>query len=160
MKLTIIPGDKAVYKDDVSFLNIDFTSPEDVHALQWDSVANLGWIEFKVNIDGVKPENQTITSLPDWTSSAITAWDDADYAEKHPPAPSEAELLMLCKAQAQEYLRLTDWSEIPSVIDTTSPQYLLNHQEFVDYRIQVRVLVITPVTNPVWPVMPTAQWSS
>jgi hypothetical protein len=160
MRLTIIPGDKAVYKDDVSYLNLSFTLPENIHALQWDGATNYGWVEFKSNSDGTKPNNQIINALPDWVESAMTAWDNADYNEKNPPTPTDDVLIAVCKAQAQEYLQKTDWSEIPSVVDTNSPQYLLNAQEFIDYRIQVRALVINPVPNPVWPTTPTAQWSS
>lgn len=160
MKLTIIPGDKSVYEDGVCYSDLIFTTPVDVHALQWDSLANIGWIEYVLNPDGTKPENQTITSLPDWANSAVTAWNNADYAAKNPPAPTDEQLIELCKAQAQQYLQETDWSEIPSVVDTTSPQYLLNSAEFVQYRIDVRAYVINPVINPVWPTKPTAQWSS
>jgi len=65
MKLTIIPDDKSVYKDKVSFEGVDLSAvPLNIHALQFDDATNTGHIEFK---DG---PNQDITELPDW---AITA---------------------------------------------------------------------------------------
>lgn len=74
MKLTIIPSDKAVYKDGLSYLDLDLSTaniPSDVHALQWDN--NAGWIEYK---NHVKP-NETISALPQWANDAVTVWQQA-----------------------------------------------------------------------------------
>lgn len=160
MKLTIIPADKAVYKDGISFLNLTFTTPSNIRALQWDSAQNKGWVEFEYDSEGVTPPNQPITELPDWAVQATTAWDAADYALKNPPAPTEDELIKACKTQAEEYLQQTDWSEIPSVSDQSNAIYLVNVQDFISYRVQIRSLRINPVVNAVFPPMPTAQWSS
>jgi hypothetical protein len=59
MKISIIADDMAVYKDRVSFFNLDFSAvPADVHALQFDTVQNTGHIEYKD-----KP-NETISVIP------------------------------------------------------------------------------------------------
>ena len=81
MKLTIIPIDGAVYKDNYSYsgLNLSFV-PSDVHALQWKDTK--GWIEFVDNDDGTKPQNQTITELPNWANTCVTKWDEAKAAEE------------------------------------------------------------------------------
>jgi hypothetical protein len=72
MKLTIIPDDKAVYKDKASWQGVDLsTVPINVHALQFDNATNTGHIEFK---DG---PNQDITELPDWAVTAATNYDTA-----------------------------------------------------------------------------------
>jgi hypothetical protein len=77
MKLTIIPIDKAVYKDNVSYLDLTlYGIPSDVHALQWDN--NAGWIEYKNN---VKP-NETISALPQWANDAVTVWQQAYDADQ------------------------------------------------------------------------------
>lgn len=76
------------------------------------------------------------------------------------PPPSEAELLQICKTQGTQLLADTDWSEIASVVNTANNPHLINAAEFVSYRCAVRVYVVNPVTNPTWPVQPTAQWSS
>jgi hypothetical protein len=74
MKLTIIPVDGAVYKDGVSYSDLDLLSaPSDVHALQWDGAA--GWIEFTSPIP-----NQEITELPAWTNACLVKWDEAEAA--------------------------------------------------------------------------------
>lgn len=79
MKITIIPTDGAVYKDGVSFSDLDLSfAPADVHALQWFDTK--GWIEFSADEDFNKPANQNITELPDWASTALTKWDEAKAA--------------------------------------------------------------------------------
>jgi len=78
MKLTIIPIDGAVYKDGVSYINLDLSSaPANVHALQFNDAVNAGWIEFVEDDFGNKPVNQPITSLPEWAITAMTKWDEA-----------------------------------------------------------------------------------
>jgi hypothetical protein len=76
MKLTIIRADGAVYKDGVSYSGLDLAAvPADVHALQWKDTK--GWIEFVDSDDGTKPQNEAITSLPAWATTAMTKWDEA-----------------------------------------------------------------------------------
>jgi len=81
MKLTIIPIDGAVYKDGYSYsgLNLSFV-PSSVHALQWKDTK--GWIEFVDNDDGTKPQNESITELPNWANTCVTKWDEAKAAEE------------------------------------------------------------------------------
>lgn len=77
MKLTIITNDKAVYKDNKSYLDLTLSNiPDDVHALQWNN--DTGWIEYK---NHVKP-NETISSLPQWANDALTVWQQAYDAEE------------------------------------------------------------------------------
>jgi hypothetical protein len=76
MKLTIIREDGAVYKDGISYSNLDLSSiPNDVHALQFNSTSNTGWIEFTSPIP-----NEEITVLPSWAITAMTKWDEAEDA--------------------------------------------------------------------------------
>jgi hypothetical protein len=83
MKLTIIRADGAVYKDGVSYSNLDLTAvPSDVHALQFNDASNAGWIEFVQDDFGDKAPNEKITSLPEWATTAITKWDEAKAAEE------------------------------------------------------------------------------
>lgn len=80
MNLTIIPIDGAVYVDGYSFSGLDLSeAPADVHALQWKT--DKGWVEFKDNDDGTKPQNQPITELPAWANSCKAKWDEAKAAE-------------------------------------------------------------------------------
>lgn len=89
------------------------------------------------------------------------------------PKPTEAEVnaeiavltaqqpLVDCKNQASKLLYETDWTTIADVADPTkSNPYLINQGDFVVYRSNVRKLAVNPVANPVWPVLPVAQWSA
>ena len=81
MNLTIIPIDGAVYVDGYSFAGLDLSAaPADVHALQWKN--DKGWVEFKDNDDGTKPQNQPITELPAWANTCKAKWDEAKAAEE------------------------------------------------------------------------------
>ena len=89
MKLTIIPDDGAVYKDGLSYSELDWSFvPANVHALQW--YGEFGEIEFKsAFVDGriVKPENEVITALPTWADQALTKWEEANIPQP-PPEPA------------------------------------------------------------------------
>lgn len=79
MKVTIIPADNAVYKDNVSYLNLDLSTcgiPENVAALQWQDTA--GWIEDK----SAMVQNQDIAELPAWAQACLVKWDEAKAAEE------------------------------------------------------------------------------
>lgn len=82
MKITIIPIDSTVYKDEVSFSKLDLSFvPTDVHALQFNDATSKGWIEFKDDDFGNKPSNQPITALPAWANTCLTKWDEAKAAK-------------------------------------------------------------------------------
>jgi len=94
MKLTIIRADGAVYKDGVSYSRLDLSSvPSNVHALQFNTVFNAGWIEFVQENEFVsKPANETIISLPEWATAAMTKWDEAKAtAEAAAAQPRQAQ---------------------------------------------------------------------
>lgn len=58
-----------------------------------------------------------------------------------------------CKDKAKQLLSQSDWSTLPDV-----QAQLSNYQDFVNYRSQIRNLVINPVENPVFPSEPEARW--
>ena len=162
MQLTIIRADNIVYEDGVSYSPLDMSSvPADVHALQFDTVINYGWIEYNLQPDEVLKPNEDITSLPDWAVVCQQEWETADYNAKNPPPQPPEELLFKCKSVAASLLSQTDWTAIPDVADPLkSNPYLMNQPEFVAYRSTVRNLAVNPVVDPVWPTVPTEQWSS
>jgi len=66
-----------------------------------------------------------------------------------------------CKNEASKLLYETDWTTIPDVADPTkSDPYLTNQAAFVSYRSDLRKLAVNPVVDPVWPILPIAQWSA
>jgi hypothetical protein len=66
-----------------------------------------------------------------------------------------------CKNKASSILSNTDWTAIPDVADPLkSNPYLMNQADFVAYRSTVRGYAVNPVVDPVFPTIPTEQWSS
>lgn len=152
MKLSIIPSDGTVCEDGKCYTNLTWLdTPIDVHALQFDTAMNSGWIEYN---DG-KP-NESITVLPSWVVNAELAWTEANKPPS-PPGPPTAEQN---KQTALGLLSATDFTEIPSVSDPSSTPHLLNKADFVAYRDQVRIFAVYPVAGDItWPVKPAEQWS-
>lgn len=66
------------------------------------------------------------------------------------------------KQQASQLLTATDWTTIPDVGNpAVSNPYLINVQDFVSYRNQVREIAVNPpITVSAWPEIPTEQWGS
>ena len=58
-------------------------------------------------------------------------------------------------------LSATDWTTIPSVADPAqSNPYLMNQNEFIAWRSQVRAIAVTPEYTSVIPTQPAQQWSN
>jgi len=94
-----------------------------------------------------------------WYSPSITQPTQAqinnEIAVLNSNQPLEA-----CKAEASKLLYATDWTTIPDITNTTNNPYLLNQAEFIAYRNAIRKLAVSHVADPIWPTVPTAQWSS
>ena len=148
-RLTIIPVDKAVYKQGVPHDELDLSScgvPENVHALHWDG--SVGSIEF---IDDA--ENEEITSLPDWAVACEQVWDQEDYSINNPPEPTDQEKIELNKFKASKALLESDWTQLADVNLTEQCK-----AEWVAYRTQVRAIVLNPAPDSVFPVEPVNAW--
>lgn len=64
------------------------------------------------------------------------------------------------KAKASQLLLETDWVELDDVTDPQNIPYLMNKQEFKDYRQRLRLIVVNPpVIVEMWPIKPNAVWS-
>jgi hypothetical protein len=127
--------------------------PSNVKTIYWNTTNSTGWIE-NLDDNGNYIGNTDITDLPSWASECLTIFQ-SKFQPVPTPTPQEN-----CKIKAEEILVETDWSEIPSVSDVTNNPYLINVSDFIDYRVAIRGLAVNPVESPVWPTMPTAQWSS
>lgn len=95
----------------------------------------------------------------------VTRGDEAFDAEgnivSYDLVAVEAEANKLdCKNQATQILYKTDWTTIADVADPTYTPYLMNQEEFKQYRAVIRGYAVNPVENPTWPTPPTEQWSS
>ena len=97
MKLTIIPEDGMVHIDNENFIVETKSAPKNIHALQWNTGFlepgdDKGEVEYKVNEDGLKPDNKIITQLPAWTTKYMEDWEKVK--ERGPiefPLPLEGE---------------------------------------------------------------------
>ncbi len=98
---------------------------------QW-SIYDNDYSTFQWNEPSPKPTKQELDSL----------WDQAQNLSAK----------KLCKEMAKQLLAETDWSVLPDV-------NLQNKAEFEAYRAQLRALIVTPVSNPVWPTEPSPVWS-
>lgn len=148
MKVTIIPDDKAVGKDGLFYLDLNFDAanvPADVHALQWND--NAGWIEYRTTIP-----NEPITELPDWALACVQLWDDADYITHNPPAPTPDQIKADVKSNAERLLQESDWTMLPDV-------NLANKTEWAQYRSALRAIVFDPQVDSVFPDKPQEVWA-
>lgn len=104
MRLTIIPADGTVYVDGAAVAGLTFTSPADVHALQWSGTG--GWVE---RVGGA--ENEVLQGLPSWAldavavrEAALEAIDLAAAALAHAaanPTPEEIQAAVIAATQAR-----------------------------------------------------------
>ncbi len=64
------------------------------------------------------------------------------------------------KRQAQQLLADTDWVEFPSVSDATQSKYLINLDEFIAYRVELRQIMAETKDGKIeWPKKPLVKWS-
>lgn len=154
MRLTIVTETSTVNKDGLAFENLDLTAcgiPANIWALQWKQAA--GHIEFDTPIP-----NQDITSLPVWANNCLAVWEIAYQKSIEPPPPPTAEQN---KRKASVLLQTTDWTTIPDVANPAkSNPYLVNIQDFVDYRNAVRQYAVYPIAGDInWPTAPQSVWA-
>jgi hypothetical protein len=99
MKLTIITADNAVYKDGVSYSDLDLSTcgiPNNVWALQWQDTS--GWVEDKSAL----AQNQDITELPAWATACVAKWDEAKAAEEAAILAAQQAAVLAAQQATQE----------------------------------------------------------
>jgi hypothetical protein len=80
----------------------------------------------------------------------------AEYVPPPPPVITAEQN----KATAQSKLASTDWVNQPDVYDPAYNPHLMNRDEYLQYRSQVRAVAVNPTSGPIdWPTEPTPQWS-
>ena len=96
------------------------------------------------------------------STSGDIAYDTDGNEVIYDPVAVQAEADKLsCSAQAKSILQTTDWTSISDVGDPTKANpYLINQAEFIAYRSTVRGYAVNPVVDPIFPTIPTEQWSS
>lgn len=83
-------------------------------------------------------------------------YKNGEFFEYVPPPPNAAQN----KSHAIYLLTSTDWVTFPDVINTSITPHLLNQDEFIEYRRQLRIISLDPVDgNLVWPIKPDEKWA-
>ena len=110
------------------------------------------------------------TGQPEGQANQILSWDTAKLGAEPTQAQLDAaypvwegqQIAVQNTATAQTLLTATDWTAIASVADpAVSTPHLTNQAEFLAYRSAVRAIGVNPPTTaPVFPKVPTEQWSS
>lgn len=113
MKITVIQADGMVGVDGV-FREVDLSQlDESIHAIQFDTVAGKGHVEFDMDAQGKKPANQDLTSFADY-QWVVQAWEDAA-----PPPEPEPEPPAYPQFTALEMLDLFTEAEQLAVVNAT-----------------------------------------
>ena len=135
MKLTIIPSDKTIILDYEAVVcnNVDLSwIPSDIHAVQWDSVAGEGNIQYNVK-----------TKWPEEISE-IGIWQQAvtDHANEKTLAAAAHEAARNHLAEVKEYrtaqLSWSDWTRLDDITITADKK-----AEWATYRQALRDLPAT-----------------
>ena len=110
------------------------------------------------------------TGQPEGQANQILSWNTAKLGAEPTQAQLDAaypvwegqQIAVQNTATAQTLLTATDWTAIASVADpAVSTPHLTNQAEFLAYRSAVRAIGVNPPTTaPVFPKVPTEQWSS
>jgi len=81
-------------------------------------------------------------------------YQDGNFFDYPPPTSTENKL------KAVSLLKETDWVTFPDVVDTSLTPHLLNQDEFIEYRRQLRAISVDPIDGYVnWPVIPNEKWA-
>jgi len=105
-----------------------------------------------------------------WTydkpSTPICEWVNYQWVEREREPfpisviPSQEQEAKVIGQQATELLSITDWTALPSTGDPLqSNPYLINQEEFIAWRSQVRAIALNPSYDSVIPTEPTEVWS-
>lgn len=158
-----IPAKWPVYEHEIRATRSGDSLPE---YLSDEFVSELGYAPFVVN--GYPPEyDATFQNIEE----IIPVLKDGKYhqsykiSEKYSEEEKQQFIEQKNKIANGEYakslLTQSDWVEYPSTSDTTRTPHLVNLNEWIDYRVALRAIVVNPPSIvEVWPVMPLKQWSN
>lgn len=131
-RLTIIPSDKSIYVDGLSYNEFDLIFiPSDVHALQW-AVDNG-------RIERVGEADELIKSLPDWAVKAEALWQERHDAVMNPPImpPTVNDFVSAIKQKfdtvAQEK-QFDGQISIATYVTSLNPQWKAESDAFIAWR--------------------------
>lgn len=114
-------------------------------------------MEDRYRVDGPSDLPFTVVGIGE-----VSDVQPGDFPPKPIVPPSGPQVQKQNKQQAESLLQATDWT---ATVDISNPQYsnpyLINQDEFLAYRSQVRAIAVNPpLTQAEFPPVPTEQWSS
>jgi len=149
---TLNPIRVADYKE--LFPNVSFTSSGP--SKQWLEENNATTVSVWVPYDH---ETQTIESCNPYLEEGIVYTVRARELTEEELAARDNQKRQQNKSLAESLLAATDWTEIPSVYAEDSVPRLTNYNEFVSYRMSLRLIAVNkPVVVEEWPVKPEENW--
>jgi hypothetical protein len=103
------------------------------------------------NLNEITPEQKWGEWYQAWSVTSATS-EEVEYRQANARAENVA--------YGSQLLTNTDWTAIASIADPLECNpYLANRQAFLEYRNQVRNIVLNPpVDAPVWPTPPSEDW--
>jgi len=130
------------------------------------TITNPTWLDADHSVISYEIDGGTYcVGLPTLAEPQKTITDDivngaygpiAEYVPPPPPVITAEQN----KATAQSKLASTDWVNQPDVYDPAYNPHLMNRDEYLQYRSQVRAIAVNPTSGPInWPTEPTPQWS-
>lgn len=128
------------------------------------SASQLGF--FDTNIRGITlPDDAVLISKEEYANLMLAQEQGKIIrpdANGRPVAifynPNDDEKKEICKLAAKRALQESDWAELPSVSDPTRSPHLVNVDEFLSYRSELRKLTIFPQAEYVLPKCPDSIW--
>jgi hypothetical protein len=123
----------------------------DLAKSEFDTLANAIQQDGSFTLDITLADNETLINI-----DCVNETAEVYVIPEPPPGPTAQQN----KATAQSKLASTDWVNQPDVYDPSLNPHLLNRDEYLQYRSQVRAVAVNPTSGPInWPTEPTPQWS-
>ena len=103
------------------------------------------------------PTTQVLAQVAPYILDGVVYTCEAQLMDTEQTAEYQKNMVNVNRDKAQELLKQTDWSEIPSVTNPANSHYLVNGAAFVDYRNALRAVAVAPTYNAVFPTAPVEQ---
>ena len=101
------------------------------------------------------PDSGYTSEVPPSPDYPYIAWNESSGAWVEDANLKREYKMQLNKAKAKSLISQYDW-----INDTTTTPKLLNKDDFYAYRSALRLLILNPVENPVWPTIPQEVWDA
>lgn len=128
---------------------IPFVAPE-----KYAPVLNSPTPTFDAMTQGYREVAPALDTLGNWMQQYEVYELDPEQI-----AYNEEQAKQRNKTQAESLLKESDWSDKPSVVDTSKALHLVNAAEWDTYRDALRMIAVVPTVTVEWPTKPEELWS-